>query len=506
MTARLWIDVEDLLRYAPIYRRPSGIQRLAFEIYRTLQEQYGATGLVQFVRYNSVRADYHVVPWRLLEMLFAGLTESETASPGLVQGRPTARPPVRRTVRNLLGRLSPSMRVAANDALIGQIESWRAWRRLAGAVWRAAQQTATSTVTRVRRSGHGRRLRKIEGQSASGDQLLVCAKPGDVLISLGAAWWHPDYAGLIRLQRERGLRFALLVYDLIPIRHPEWCARGHVQVFSNWMNSILPLCDTVFAISQTIAADVEDYACEQQIALPGPVVPIPIGSGFGGAQHDSSTRSLRRQLPAPGSYALFVSTIEARKNHALLFRVWQRLLHDLPAERVPTLVFAGRIGWLVDDLLRQISNTSYLEGKLLIIENPTDDELSTLYRDCLFTLFPSFYEGWGLPVTESLALGKPCVIANCSALPEAGGGLVRSFDPDNLHDAYRVIRAVIDDRPALARWEAEVRREFRPVPWSATVAALVSALQLHWRSERSQKSDCASYTVGDRVVPATTER
>jgi len=166
--------------------------------------------------------------------------------------------------------------VVANDALLGQIESLRAWRRLTGAVWRSGRQAAKSATIRIRRFTRDRRMRDIEGRSASGDLFMASARPGDVLISLGAAWWHPDYAGLIRLQRERGLRFALLVYDLIPIRHPEWCARGHVQVFSTWMNSILPLCDTVFAISQTTAAEVEEYAREQQITLRGPVAPIPI--------------------------------------------------------------------------------------------------------------------------------------------------------------------------------------------------------------------------------------
>jgi len=181
-------------------------------------------------------------------------------------------------------------------------------------------------------------------------------------------------------------------------------------------------------------------------------------------------------LPEAGSYALIVSTIEARKNHLLLFRIWRRMLDEMPHDQVPSLVFAGRVGWLVDDLMRQISNTNNLDGKLILIENPTDSELVPLYKGCLFSLCPSFYEGWGLPVTESLALGKPCLISNRTSLPEAGAGLARSFDPDNMVEAYAAIRAVIDDRADLARWEAQVRRDFKPVPWSATVDALLAGL------------------------------
>jgi glycosyltransferase involved in cell wall biosynthesis len=112
----------------------------------------------------------------------------------------------------------------------------------------------------------------------------------------------------------------------------------------------------------------------------------------------------------------------------------------------------------------------------VLIENPTDAEVSALYQGCLFTLFPSFYEGWGLPVTESLAFGRPCLISDRTSLPEAGGNLARSFDPDNLNDAYDVIRGVIEDRAELARWETQIRREFKPVPWSATVEALLTGL------------------------------
>lgn len=293
---------------------------------------------------------------------------------------------------------------------------------------------------------------------------------------LGSASSHPDYAGLIRAYREqRGLRFVLLVYDLIPLRRPEWCDRGLVRMFRAWFDDVLPLCDTVFAISKATAADVRAYASQRGIVLPGPVMTLPIGAGFGHKlTADPVPRSNR--LPSPASYVLVVSTVEARKNHQLLFRIWRRMLEELPQERVPTLVFAGRIGWLVDDLIRQIANADYLGGKLAVIESPTDTELAALYQGCLFTLFPSFYEGWGLPVTESLAFGKPCLISNRTSLPEAGGTLARTFDPDNLHDAYAAIRAALEDRAGLASWEAQVRREFRPVPWAVTVEALLAGL------------------------------
>jgi glycosyltransferase involved in cell wall biosynthesis len=461
LAPRIWLDVEDLFEYARANPRPSGIQRVAFELYRTFREQYDASGLVNFIRHDSIRNDFRSVSWSEIEALFSDLISGRppaSSRPGAIQPRPAPM----RFFRRLLHRLPPPLRDAILQAAQAQAAANHAWARTFRSLNREVTRLA-KWVVRRRTTGKFER-----------DQFAELAKAGDLIFVLGAPWSHPDYAGLIRIQRERrGLRFALLVYDLIPFRHPEWCNRGLVRVFCAWCDSVLPLCDAIFAISRATAADVTAYAAERGITLP-PVVPVPMGVGFGNGL-GAAVRTKR--LPPVGSYALYVSTIEARKNHLLLFRIWQRLRAELPDAEVPTLVFAGRVGWLVEDLLHQIANTDNLNGRLVLIENPTDSELAALYQGCLFTLFPSFYEGWGLPVSESLMFGKPCLISDRTSLPEAGGDLVRRFDPDNLHDAYAMVRNVIRDRASLEQWEAQVRQAFRPVSWLATVRALLAGVE-----------------------------
>ncbi len=161
------------------------------------------------------------------------------------------------------------------------------------------------------------------------------------------------------------------------------------------------------------------------IVLRGMPRAIPIGTGF---THSLPAPTLPQGL-SPGSYALFVSTVEARKNHSLAFRAWRRLLEELPRDEVPTLVFAGRIGWMVADLMQQIENAEHLGGKLVIVQNPDDATLAALYKGARFTLFPSLYEGWGLPVSESLSFGKVCLASNAASVPEAGGDYCLYHDP-----------------------------------------------------------------------------
>ena len=477
MPAKLWIDVEDLFEYARANPRPSGIQRLAFEIFTALQTRPGAYEFVRFVRHDTSRQTFHVVPWADVLALFTGLTETAPEPPQIVlPGAILPHAPARQFMRTLVHRLPPSLRAHVIEVMLTQTTALHAWGGLIDAL---ARGIFIRLMRPFRKPGA---VEPKPEPVAEPPPVPPCrdaferdSAPGDILLALGSPWSHPDYAQLIRPQRARGLKFGLLVYDLIPIRRPEWCDRGLVRVFRAWFDSIFPLCDQVFAISRATVADVEAFARERGIKLRNPIVPIPIGTSFGLAGATAVAVRTPR-LPAPGTYALIVSTIEARKNHLLLFRVWRRMLEEMPADSVPTLVFAGRVGWLVDDLMRQIANTNNLDGKLVLVENPTDSELLALYEGCRFTLFPSFFEGWGLPVTESLALGKPCLTSDRTSLPEAGGKLTRRFDPDNLHDAYRAIREVIDDPAGLARWEAQVRRDFRPIPWSATADTLLTAL------------------------------
>ena len=452
MAATLWIDVEDLFEYALHNPRPSGIQRVAFALYSALQAQHGDTGLIRFVRHDTARNTFYAVTWPEVAAMSERLTAGQSAPAAPLQVT-AAVDPRKRSLRRLVHRLPPPVRASLIEAFRIQGTACRAW-------WKLACTTARS----IRRPARAR--------PADRDGFARQVVAGDIVLALGSPWPHPGYADLIAAERTRyGLNFALLVHDLSALRRPEWFDRGLVTSFRLWLDGILPLCDAVFAVSHATGADVQRYADESGIDLRGPVAPLPLATGL---TDDHSPRAAR--LPEPGSYILFVSTIEARKNHVLLFRIWRRMLEELPRDAVPTLVFAGRVGWLVDDLMQQIINTDHLFGKLRIIEDASDADLAALYRGCLFTVYPSFFEGWGLPVTESLAFGKPCLISNRTSLPEAGGTLARYLDPDDLNEWHATICHLLEHRAELAEWEARIRREFKPVTWFETARALLAGL------------------------------
>jgi glycosyltransferase involved in cell wall biosynthesis len=276
---------------------------------------------------------------------------------------------------------------------------------------------------------------------------------------------------IAEVKRRYGIKFAILVYDLIPIKYESFVEPHHTVEFRNWLRDAIPVADIVFTNSKYSRTALIEFAAESGWRLPRVEIMEP-GSGFG----DRLTPRVQTITSFPARYVLFVSTIEIRKNHRLLVRVWQRLLERHGADLVPTLIFAGQIGWLVDGLLADLKANEYPNGKIMLMRGLSDAELQQAYRSCLFTVFPSLCEGWGLPIAESLAHGKFCVASNRTSIPEVGGNLVDYFDPSNEDDALAKIERPLIDPSYLAAREAQLRAEYRPRTWADCVHALIGTL------------------------------
>jgi hypothetical protein len=176
-----------------------------------------------------------------------------------------------------------------------------------------------------------------------------------------------------------------------------------------------------------------------------------------------------------GDYVLCVGTIEPRKNHAYLYAIWKRMLEEREGE-VPRLVCVGRMGGHMEDFQRHLAVSANLGGHFIHLTDISDAALKRLYRDCLFTVFPSLFEGWGLPVAESLLFGKLCVSSNATSMPEVGGDWVAYIDPQNVNDGYQTITGLLDDRPLIAARENAIREGYHPLTWRAATDAMMDIM------------------------------
>ncbi len=294
-------------------------------------------------------------------------------------------------------------------------------------------------------------------EEARGAAPVFRLSAGDTYLIPGAFWGYVANPSWIGGMRDRGVRIGLFLHDLIPIFHADYCVPDWAQVFAVAFADICRMVDFALTNSHHVADDLRRYLALHAVR-PFPIVPVPLAHDLG---RGAGRAAGRHFVETP--FVLYVSTIEPRKNHRYLVAIWQRMLAAGMA--VPDLVFVGRIGWRVDDLIAELEASGFLGGRVHILDGLSDADLDDLYARCLFTAFPSFVEGWGLPVGESLAHGKLCVASSVSAIPEVGGDLAVYVDPDDVETGYAVIAGLIRDPGRIAEIERRIVAGFRPRTW-----------------------------------------
>ncbi|MFT9090261.1 MAG: glycosyltransferase [Gluconacetobacter sp.] len=298
----------------------------------------------------------------------------------------------------------------------------------------------------------------------------------DILVIAGAFWIYPHYDLVLQL-RQKGMRFGIFLHDLIQIRMPEYVAKDATDDFNKRLSDVLDLCDFILANSKYVAEDVAEYI--KQYRNHSPLIePVVLPTEL--KKNNQGSRITTKNITdmAKFDYVLMTSTIEVRKNHELLINVWEKLRSEF-GEKTPVLVFVGKWGWQVEKLKEYIEEKGYIGDWLFIFNGISDNELSYLYRHCLFTVYPSFAEGFGLPIGESLAYGKACIASNVTSMPEVGGKFVRYIDPFDWEASYHVIRKPIADRADLAQWEDWIHQEFKPKTWEQFCREFYAAVVDH---------------------------
>jgi glycosyltransferase involved in cell wall biosynthesis len=165
----------------------------------------------------------------------------------------------------------------------------------------------------------------------------------------------------------------------------------------------------------------------------------------------------------PGGFWLSVGTLEPRKNHARLLRAYARLRAARPT--TPPLVIAGGRGWLIPDLQR-------LPDQVILLGYATDAELHWLYANCFAFVFPSLFEGFGLPVVEAMSQGAAVVTSNSSSLPEVVGDAGLLVDPLDEDALCAALVELADDPGARAGLGARARERAQRFTWRAAAEAV----------------------------------
>jgi glycosyltransferase involved in cell wall biosynthesis len=298
-------------------------------------------------------------------------------------------------------------------------------------------------------------------------------KAGDILVSVGLDWDHPYWRSFAMLRKVYGLKVVTCCYDLIPVLYPQYCVSDVAKRFTGYFIDVAEGSDLTLCISKQSERDLKTLLSD----VGGVDVPthiFPLGDNVIASESRISP-AIAQLTAAP--YVLFVSTIERRKNHEVLYRAYHLLCARGFKDQLPKLVFVGMPGWGVSELLKDIELDPLTQGMIVQLNHVSDSELAHLYKHSEFFLFPSLYEGWGLPVGEALALGKAVLCSDRGSLPEVGGDLVTYLDPWVPEAWAGEILRLSTDKAALAMTEANVRTNYKIREWKDSCSSVHIALQ-----------------------------
>ena len=297
--------------------------------------------------------------------------------------------------------------------------------------------------------------------------------PGDVLISIGLDWDHAYYKEFFYFRKNKKIKVVTCCYDLIPVIYPQYCVGNVVNLFTSYFLDIADGSDLVLCISRQSEKDLRNLLDRTGGAVPATHV-IPLGDNVPTAENGSISQIVKDICNE--DFILYISTIERRKNHEVLYRAYHILCSEGKQDELPKLLFVGMQGWGVADLMSDIDLDPLTRGFIVRLNHVSDSELRLLYEAAKFCVFPSFYEGWGLPVGEALLMGKAVLASNRGSLPEVGGDLVRYVDPWNPHAWSDEIYRMSTDEDWRIKWEEKIRQQFHSRTWTETAMSIKMAI------------------------------
>jgi glycosyltransferase involved in cell wall biosynthesis len=300
----------------------------------------------------------------------------------------------------------------------------------------------------------------------------VALPAGTMLFDPGTAWSRPRHADALRQARRAGLRHAPLLHDCGPLVMPHLAEERLVRDYARWFARTLALADGIVTYSATTAADLAWLAGEGALGPLPPVTTVPLAAADPPAPPAEAPPLPRA---AREGFVLWVATLEARKNHMMVFAAWNALIRRHGIEAVPNLICVGRVGPGAAPALAMRQTSPALTRRVTILSDVSDPLLRALYGRCLFTIYNSELEGWGLPVSESLAHGKVPLVPAHSALRESGGEAAVYFEPNDDRSLLERLEALIFDADFRAAANAAAAAAPRPRPWAEVGEALLAA-------------------------------
>jgi len=472
---RIWLDCSSLMSWHATHL--TGIQRTVLGVHkgwraigiepRLFRYHHGLNEYIEITHGNLpelVRRNIESHNWATIET--AANTEATAKDKHDEEAGLFGEEPKLKSLKQLVGR-----------AVLGQGNSSQTMRAALAeasmAMWKLRNETATWLPERLglRRPGPSPAdaISRDKAYAISGETPIF-ARTGDYLFSIGGECFQPGYnIHAAHTYRQKGARVIRMIYDIIPIVRPQWVPNALVDVFKEWTIETITSSDHLLTISDYSRKDILRFASAQGLNLP-PIDKIRLGDSI---QFDPQTLIRQPDAIARPSRIFFLclGTIEPRKNHRLLYDAWRRLAKE-DSDGCPDLVCIGGHHEMSAQLIHEIRSDPMVKDRIMLLDGIDDWQLDWYYDHCIATLYPSLYEGWGLPVAESLARGKLCLASNATSIPEISDAPV-FFDPEDPEALAWLIKQTVTDQS----WREDATMaasSFTPTTWETTAKEILT--------------------------------
>jgi glycosyltransferase involved in cell wall biosynthesis len=305
----------------------------------------------------------------------------------------------------------------------------------------------------------------VVGTAAVGLQLRAALQQVDIFHSSDQFLYAPQGAAAV-----------LTIHDLTTLVHPEFHARDNTALHRAKERFAQEQADHIIAVSQSTKRDIVNYLHipEERISV---IYEAADRTRFHAYPPDQIEAVLSRYDPGRGGYLLSIGTLEPRKNYIRLIEAYAMLRQQWAAQgsEPPPLVIAGGQGWLFEDI-RTAPARWGIDAHVHFLGKVPDADLPLVLAGATLFVYPSLYEGFGLPVLEALACGVPVVASHSSSLPEVLGDAGLACNPQDSTSIMQAMHAILTT-PALAQ---QLRH-----------AGPLRAAQFSW--QRAARETCAVY-------------
>jgi len=433
MNRQTWVDLTDISGWRGNF---TGIQRAVYNLaYHFYQD-----GEARFFRYDEYSRNFYIAD-------FAEIIRRFEASK--VQAAPT----------EAVSKNPKALAISLYATLPNRVK-----RKMPGKVKWAAKKgygIARNVKNRIGNLGHAPTV-TVKGVKAEFSE-------DDVVLVFGNNWDRAIFIDDLAQQKVlRKFKLYQLVYDLIPIIGPQLFGVSLFAVYSKYLFEAVAASDGLFCISRSTQKDLEEF-CERVGLNTPPSTVVRLGDTL----EEVKARPVKRLESE--SFILCVGTLEIRKNHMLLYYAWKEAARQHII--VPKLVIVGKPGWLSEGVQHLLKHDPEVRSGIMVLNSVSDAELRWLYEKCLFSVYPSVYEGWGLPIAESLSYGKFCLASNTSSMPEIAGDLIDYFSPYDSGGCLKKILEYSQDSKRLQQKEDRIRRLYKDTDWHSTYEEVQSFVQ-----------------------------